>query len=82
VHHAQQHPLHLLLAGIVSARPRIGHAARPRSVSSRGIGGSGHGHNSILKPAGGSAQSQQIEFHHPQGLRRPLYLMSEVPLYS
>ena len=33
-------------------------------VSSRGIGGSGHGYNSLLKPAGGSAQSQQIDFHH------------------
>ena len=35
-------------------------------LSSRGIGGSGHGYNSLLKPAGGSAQSRQIDFHHPR----------------
>ena len=35
-------------------------------VSSRGVGRSGHGYNSLLKPAGGRAKSQQIDFHHPR----------------
>ena len=35
-------------------------------VRSRGVGGSGHGYNSSLKPAGGGAESQLIDFHHPR----------------
>ena len=34
------------------------------TVSSRGIGGSGHGYNSLPQPAGGSAYSQPVDFHH------------------
>ena len=34
-------------------------------VSSRGVGGSGHGYTSSLQPEGG-AQSQHIDFHHPR----------------
>ena len=37
-----------------------------KGVSSRGIGGYGHGHNSLPQLAGGSASSQQIDFHHPR----------------
>ena len=35
------------------------------TVSSRAVGGSGHRYNSLLKPAGGSASSQQIDYHLP-----------------
>ena len=35
-------------------------------VSSRGVGGSGHGYNSLLTPAGGSAYSKKNDFHHPR----------------
>ena len=42
-------------------------AVRPAvSVSSRGIGGSDHGYNKLLKPAGGIAASQHINSHHPR----------------
>ena len=41
---------------------------RPSAISpagSRGVGGSGHGYNSLLQPAGRGAESQQIDFRHP-----------------
>jgi len=34
---------------------RVEGSSTVRSVSSRGVGGSGHGYNSLLMPAGGSA---------------------------
>ena len=35
-------------------------------LSSRAVGGSGHGYNNLLKPVGGRARSQQNYFHHPR----------------